>query len=288
LANTTGKNTSQRAASAPPAVDPKTLGIGLNLYTIREAMAADVPGSLKRVSDTGYKYIELAGYKEGRFYGYEPAEFKKISNDLGMEILSSHPQVEEGITVDNAPRMAEEHAEIGAKYCIQHWINEEDRLTLASYREMAAAWNRVGAIMQEHGLQLGYHNHNFEFASVEGKIPYYDVLMADLDKDLVTMEIDVFWAAKAGQNIIGIFDKYPGRFQILHLKDMFTQEAPSYSTDGEDDFAPVGAGVINFKEILAARDKAGTKYMIVEQDSAKDGKIFEAIKTSITNLANLI
>ena len=142
--------------------------------------------------------------------------------------------------------------------------------------------------MQEHGLQLGYHNHNFEFASVEGKIPYYDVLMADLDKDLVTMEIDVFWAAKAGQDIIGIFDKYPGRFQILHLKDMFTQEAPSYSTDGEDDFAPVGAGVINFKEILAARDKAGTKYMIVEQDSAKDGKIFEAIKTSITNLANLI
>jgi sugar phosphate isomerase/epimerase len=289
LASYPPKNGAKKpAAPACPSADPKALGIGLNLYTIREAMAADVPGSLKRVSDAGYRYVELAGYANGRVYGYELLEFKKIVDDLGMEILSSHPQIDEGITPDIAPGMAEDHAKLGAKYCIQHWIDEKDRRTLADYSELAAGWNRTGALMKEYGIRLGYHNHNFEFAPVEGKIPYYDVLMGELDGDLVTMEIDVFWAAKAGQNAVDIFKKYPGRFELFHLKDMFTHGAPSYSTDGVDDFAPVGAGVINFDEILAAKDVAGMKYLIVEQDSSKDGRMFEAIKTSITNLSNLL
>ena len=112
--------------------------------------------------------------------------------------------------------------------------------------------------------------------------------MTELDKDLVTMEIDLFWTIKAGQNPVEIFNKYPGRFQLFHMKDMFTNEEPFYTTDGVTDFAPVGAGVVNFKEILAAKDIAGMKYMIVEQDSTKDGLPFDAIKTSITNLTTNI
>jgi len=153
---------------------------------------------------------------------------------------------------------------------------------------MCADWNKVGGIMKENGIQFGYHNHNFEFATVEGKVPFYDVFMVELDKDLVTMELDLFWTTKAGQNIVELFNKYPGRFQLFHMKDMFTNEAPFYTTDGVVDFAPVGAGVINFKEILAAKDVAGMKYMIVEQDSTKDGLPFDAIKTSITNLTTKI
>jgi sugar phosphate isomerase/epimerase len=218
-----------------------------------------------------------------------PAEFKKLVNDLGMEILSSHTQVEaEGITLDNAKIMAEDHAILGVKYCVQPWVVPEARNTLASYHKMVADWNKVGKIMKETGIQFGYHNHNFEFATVEGKIPYYDIFMVELDKDLVTMEIDLFWTTKAGQNPVDIFNKYPGRFQLFHMKDMFTKEAPFFTTDGVTDFAPVGAGVINFKEILAAKDIAGMKYMIVEQDSTKDGKPFDAIKTSITNLTTKI
>ncbi|MBN1788892.1 MAG: sugar phosphate isomerase/epimerase [Bacteroidales bacterium] len=281
--------TAGKPAPEPAVVDPKTFGLALQLYTIRDAMALDVPGSLKKVSDTGYKYLELAGYADGKFYGMEPADFKKLVNDLGMEILSSHTQVEaQGITLDNARKMAEDHAKLGVKYCIQPWVVPEARTTLASYHKMVADWNQVGKIMKETGIQFGYHNHNFEFATVEGKIPYYDIFMVELDKDLVTMEIDLFWTTKAGQNPVEIFNKYPGRFQLFHLKDMFTNEAPYYTTDGEDDFAPVGAGVINFKEILAAKDIAGMKYMIVEQDSTKDGLPFDAIQTSITNLTTKI
>jgi len=266
------------------AVDPKTFGIGLQLYTIRDAMAKDVPGSLKRVSDIGFKYVELASYSNGKFYGYEPAEFKKLVNDLGLEAISSHTQVEAlGITLDNAKKMAEDHAKLGVKYCIQPWVVEEARKTIASFQKMAADWNKVGGIMKQHGIQFGYHNHNFEFARVEGKIPYYDVFMKELDKDLVTMELDLFWATKAGQHPVEMFKKYPGRFQLFHMKDMYTKEAPFYIPSTKD-FAPVGAGVINFKEILAAKKIAGLKYMFVEQDWTKDGKPFDSIQTSITNL----
>jgi sugar phosphate isomerase/epimerase len=276
-------------APLPAVVDPKTFGICLQLYTIRQAMAIDVQGSLKQVSDAGYKYLELASYADRKFYGIAPVEFKKIVNDLGMEILSSHSSVEaKGVTVDQAKIMAEDHALLGAKYCLQPWVVEEDRKTIASYQRMVADWNLVGKIMKENGIQFGYHNHNFEFDTVEGKIPYFDVFLADLDKDLVTMEIDLFWTIKAGQDPVEIFKKYPGRFQLFHMKDMYTKEAPFFTTNGVKDFAPVGEGIIDFKAILAAKDIAGMKYMVVEQDSTRDGKPFDAIKTSITNLTTRI
>ncbi len=269
--------------------DPRSFGIGLQLYTIRDAMDADVAGSLQRVSDMGYKYLELAGYADGTFYGYEPGEFRKMVEDLGMEILSSHTQVEaRGITLENAKKMAEDHARLGVQYCVQPWVVEEARTTLDSYRKMAADWNQVGAIMKENGIRFGYHNHNFEFATVEGQIPYFDVFMADLDPALVTMELDMFWVTKAGRNPVDIIQRYPGRFELFHLKDMFTREEPFFTTDGVTDFAPVGAGLIDFRAILAVKELAGMKYMIVEQDSTLDGKPFEAIESSISNLATKI
>ncbi|MBG0860657.1 MAG: sugar phosphate isomerase/epimerase [Bacteroidales bacterium] len=264
-------------------------GIGLQLYTIRDAMATDVPGSLKKVADAGYKYLELAGYADRKFYGHEPSEFKKMVNDLGMEILSSHTQVEaQGITLENATIMAEDHAKLGVKYCVQPWVVEEARTTIGSYQKMAADWNQVGKIMKDHGILFGYHNHNFEFAVVEGKIPYFDVFMVELDKDLVTMELDMFWTSKAGQDPVEIIKRYPGRFQLYHMKDMYTREAPFYTTVGVQDFAPVGAGVIDFKAILAVKDIAGMKYMVVEQDLSKTETPFEDIVTSITNLKTRI
>jgi sugar phosphate isomerase/epimerase len=271
------------------ACKPKLPGIGLQLYTIRDAMGTDVPGSLKKVAEIGYSYIELAGYADGKFYGYEPAEFRKLVADLGMEILSSHTQVEaQGITLDNASKMAEDHAKLGVKYCLQPWVVPEARTTIASYQKMVADWNIVGGIMKQNGIQFGYHNHNFEFADVEGKTPYFDVFMVECDKDLVTMELDMFWTTKAGQNPVDLIKRYPGRFQLFHMKDMYTKEAPFFTTDGVTDFAPVGAGVIDFKEILAVKDIAGMKYMIVEQDSTKDGLPFDAIKTSFENLTTKI
>lgn len=290
LSQTACRNASKKSAPAAglEKVDPKSFDIGLQLYTIRDAMMADPSGSLKKVSDLGYKYLELADYTNGKFYGYEPLDFKKVVDDLGLVIISSHTQVEgAGVTLDTARKMAEDHAKIGAKYCIQPWIVEEMRTTIASYQRMAANWNQIGNIMKEQGLQFGYHNHNFEFNTVEGKVPYFDVMLAELDKDLVTMELDMFWANKAGHNPVDIINKYPGRFQLFHLKDMYTNQPPFFDVI-KDDIAPVGEGVINFKEILAAKDVAGMKYKIVEQDQSRDNDIFGDIQKSIVNLTTKI
>jgi sugar phosphate isomerase/epimerase len=230
----------------------------------------------------------MASYANGKFYGYLPDDFKKMVTDLGMEIISSHAGVNpNGITTEEAKKMAEDHARVGAKYCLQPFVDDKDRKSIAGYQKMVAEWNKVGKVMKENGVQFGYHNHNFEFGPLEGKVPYFDIFLAEMDKDLMTMELDLFWATKAGINPVDLFKKYPGRFQLFHMKDMYTKEAPFFKTESID-FAPVGDGVINFKEILAAKNIAGMKYMFVEQDRTKDGKPFDAIKTSITNLTTKI
>jgi sugar phosphate isomerase/epimerase len=268
-------------------VDRKSFGVGLQLYSIRDAMTADVAGTLKKVSDLGYKYLELASYSNGKFYGYTPKEFKKMVSDLGMEIISSHTQVEaEGITLENAKKMANDHTEVGVKYCIQPWVQEKDR-NIETYKKMVGEWNKVGKIMKEVGIQFGYHNHNFEFKKIDGIVPYYDIYMKELDPDLVTMEIDLFWVTKAGQNPVEMFKKYPGRFKLFHLKDMKLNNAPYFDII-KDDITSVGAGLIDFKSIIAAKETAGCKFMFVEDDNQGNGKPFEALETSISNLTTKI
>ena len=264
-----------------------SLGVGLQLYSIRDAMGEDVPGSLKKVSDLGYKYLEMAGYSGGKFYGYAPAEFKKMVNDLGMKILSSHTMVEAaGITLDNAQIMADAHAAVDATYCIQPWVNEPDR-NIETYKKMIGDWNEVGRIMKGVGIQFGYHNHNFEFLNMDGIVPYYDLFLPEMDADLITMEIDLYWVTKAGQDPVEMFNKYPGRFQLFHLKDMYEETAPYFEVV-KDDISPVGAGKIDFNRIMAAKDVAGMKYFFVEDDNQGNGKPFEGIETSINNVTTNI
>jgi sugar phosphate isomerase/epimerase len=269
------------------AVNRKSFNVGIQLYTVRDAMTADALGTLKKLSNLGYKNLELANYSNGKFYGFAPKEFNKIVTDLGMVNLSSHTQVEAaGITVDNAKKMADDHAELGVKYCVQPWVNEPDR-NIESYKKMTGDWNKVGKIMKGVGIQFGYHNHNFEFKSINGIVPYYDIYMKELDSDLVTMEIDLFWVSKAGQDPIEMFKKYPGRFQLFHLKDMHTKQAPFYDVI-KDDVCEVGAGVIDFKAIIAAKDIAGMKHFFVEDDNQGNGKTFETLETSINNITTKI
>lgn len=276
-----------KQAAQPVAVDRKSFGVGIQLYTIRDAMDADKLGSLKKLSDMGYKNLELANYADGKFYGYTPVEFKKIVNDLGMEIISSHTSVEaQGITVESAKKMADDHAALGVKYCVQPWVEEVDR-NIESYKRMIADWNEVGKIMKEVGIQFGYHNHNFEFANLDGIIPYYDIFMPEMDADLITMELDMYWATKAGQDPVEMFNKYPGRFQLFHFKDMAQQSEPFYDVI-KDDITSVGAGLIDFKRILAAKEVAGMKYLFVEDDNQGNGQPFEAVELSISNLTSKI
>lgn len=270
-------------AKANMTINPKRFAVGLQLYSIRDAMSTDPVGTLKKVSYLGYKHLELANYVNGKFYGYKPAEFKKIVSDLGMETISSQTYIiDAGINCDNAKQLADTHAELGLKYSIHPWILEEDR-TIEKYKRMIGEWNKIGEILKNVGIQFGYHNHNFEFEKVNGIVPYYDLFLKEMDAKLITMEIDLFWAIKAGQNPVEMFKKYPGRFQLFHLKDMHTNEKPFYNIS-KDDIRPVGAGVIDFKRILAYKQIAGMKYSFVEDDIQGNGKPFESIGTSIHNL----
>ena len=136
-------------------------------------------------------------------------------------------------------------------------------------------------------IQFGYHNHNFEFANLDGVVPYYDIFLKEMDADLITMELDMFWASKAGQDPVEMFNKYPGRFQLFHFKDMYHKQEPFFDVI-KDDISPVGAGVIDFKRILAAKEIAGMKYHFVEDDNQGNGKPFEALEISINNLTTNI
>lgn len=265
-------------------INPASI-VGLQLYTVRDFMKTpeDVKASLKKIADIGYKKLELAGYAEGKFYGFAPKEFRKIVDDLGLEVLSSHTNVEGAANLENSGKVAEDHAALGMKYAIQPWVEPPDR-NIAYYTKMVQQMNEAGKAFKNNGIKFGYHNHNFEFANLDGKIPYFDIILPGTDKNYVTMELDLFWTTKAGQDPVEIFKKYPGRFELVHCKDMYTKQDPYFDTVGVEDFAPVGAGVIDFTRIFAEAKTGGVKYYVVEQDLSKDGQPFTDIATSFNNL----
>ena len=170
--------------------------------------------------------------------------------------------------------------------CIKPWIEEVDR-NIESYKKMIGDVNEVAKITKGVGIQFGYHNHNFEFKNTNGIVPYYDIFLKEMDADLVTMELDLFWASKAGQDPVAMFKKYPGRFQLLHFKDMRTNQPPFFEVI-KDDICSVGVGVIDFKKILQSKEIGGMKYLFVEDDNQGNGKPFEGIETSIKNITTKI
>lgn len=255
--------------------------VGIQLYTVRDAMNANVKDALTQVAKIGYKNLELAGYGNGKFYGMEPTEFKKLVDDLGMTVISSHSGVEvKGVDTSNAEKMAEDHAKLGVKYLIQPWMVEARRKSADSYKQFVSELNLVGEVVKKHGMQFGYHNHNFEFTQVDGLVPYTDIFLKEADPSHVIFEMDIYWVTKAGFNPIDLFNKYPGRFQLWHVKDM--------EKSADQFFAPVGTGSIDYTELFKYKDKAGMKYFFVEQDNTRDKKPFDAIQTSYDNLTKKI
>lgn len=254
--------------------------VGLQLYTVRDAIGKDPQAVLARVAEIGYNSVEGATYTGNeKFYGMSPAEFKKVLEQNGLVIPSSHYRLGEekmngkilkGTMLNDWDRAVDDAAEVGIQYMVCAYLSEAERGNLDHYKKMADELNVAGERCKKNGIQLCYHNHNFEFVKQDETYPY-EILMST-DKNLVQMEMDIYWVKKAGQDPIELFNKYPGRFALWHVKDM--DNTPNKS------FTEVGNGIINFKEIFKHKSQAGMKYFFVEQDRCP-GDPFESITQSI-------
>jgi sugar phosphate isomerase/epimerase len=240
--------------------------VGLQLYTVRDAMAKDFDGTVAKVAAIGYKEVEFAGY-----FGKTPKEVRAVLDRNGLGSPAAH--VPYDVLGDKWPAQLEAARAIGQDYIVCPWIPEEIRKQPDSWKRAAEVFNRAGEMSGKAGVQFAYHNHWFEFLPVDGKLPY-DYLLENCDAKLVKMEMDLCWITVAGGDPLKYFAKYPGRFPLVHVKDVKTM--PKVTASGGQDFGDsvdmtsVGDGVIDWKRIFVHSKEAGIKHYIVEHDRPKD------------------
>jgi sugar phosphate isomerase/epimerase len=256
--------------------------IGLQLYTVRDQMKADFDGTIAKVASIGYKEVEFAGY-----FGRTPERVRAVIDRNGLTSPSCH--VEYAVLSDKWPSVIESSKLIGQSYIVCPWIPEEIRKQPDGWKRAIETFNHAGEISKKSGIQFAYHNHWFEFLPVNGKLPY-DMLLEQCDPDLVKMELDLCWITVAGADPLTYFNRHPGRFPLVHVKDM--KKLPKVSASGGQDFGDsltdmtaVGRGVIDWKRILGQSEKAGIKHYFVEHDKAEAP--FESIKMSYDYLSKL-
>ena len=244
--------------------------IGLELYTVRRELEKDFEGTLVKLPAIGYEELEFAGY-----FGHAPREVKAILDGQGLAAPSAHisfASLREGwqAVLDSA------HL-IGHQFLICASVPPEARRTLDDWKRAGELFDRAGEASRRAGIQFAYHNHDFEFAQVNGQIPY-DILLAKTDSALVQLQMDLYWITKGGQDPLKYFALYPGRFPLVHVKDM--DSTPRHF------FTEVGRGTIDFKRIFAQAAAAGVKHYFVEQDECP-GSPFDSIKISFDYLKAL-
>ena len=269
------------AAAFPKQVRP----IGVQLYTVRDAMKSDFEGTIAKVASTGYKEVEFAGY-----FDKSPKDIRAILDKNGLASPSCHVPY---TTLEKSwPEALDAAHVIGHKMIVNPWIEETQRNSPDGWKKAAELFNKCGESAKKAGIQFAYHNHTFEFQpaqSLGGKLPY-DFLLATCDKNLVKMELDLCWISVANKNPIEYFNNNPGRFPAVHVKDIKQlpkpEDAPTAGPDKQMEFlTEVGSGIIPWKDIFANAGNAGIKHYFVEHDNPKDG--FASIKTSFDFLSKL-
>jgi sugar phosphate isomerase/epimerase len=266
--------------SATPAVffqscekpeEPKN--IGLQLYSLRDAMKTDVSGTIAKVGQMGYSYVEAAGYRDGLFYGMDPVEFKNLCEVNGLKFLGSHTGKdlpEEGgwdETMAWWDTCIEAHAAAGVKWIVQPWMGRVGYESLEGLKKYCDYWNEVGNKCNARGIRFGYHNHDKEFTELEGEV-IYDFMLQNMDPENVMFQLDLYWCVVGGKDPVDYFKRYPGRFEIWHIKDK----------------AEVGAsGTMDFQAYWAAAGQSGMKYGVVEVEEYNFDP-FQSVKMSLDYL----
>lgn len=240
--------------------------VGLQLYTLRRELSQDFEGTLAKVAELGYKEMEFAGY-----YNRSAREVRRILDANGMTSPAAHIQL--AAVRANIQREIDFAAELGQQYIVVPFLAPNER-TYDDYQRLVETLNSAGEACKNAGLKIGYHNHSFEFEPTNGIIPF-DYILDETEPDLVDMELDLYWLANAEVDPISYFQNHPGRWSMLHVKDM----------DSLGRMSPVGNGTIDFAEIFSHSDSAGFKHYFVEHDNPGDG--IASIASSIYTMRNI-
>ena len=246
--------------------------IGLQLYTVRDDMKKDPAGTLKRLTEMGFKNVEHAGYHDRKFYGYSIPDFKKLLNDNGLIMKSGHNSLtskqwdkskndftaEWKYTIEDA-------AAVGLKYMISPGVDESLCKNMDDFKFYMGLHNKTGELCKKAGIHFAFHNESYEFNhSLDGTV-LYDLLLQLTDKSLVAQQIDIGNMYEPGGRPLYYLKKYPGRFLLMHVKDELKRDTPE--ADGRIyENTLLGKGVIGVKDVVDFARKSGTKYFIIEQE----------------------
>jgi sugar phosphate isomerase/epimerase len=255
-----------RAARAVPWSADSIKRVGVQLYTVRAAMQADVAATLQAVARLGYREVEFAGY-----FKHSPAEIRQMLNDTGLASPSCHLGMN-AVQGDFAAT-ADAAQSVGHKYLTVASLDMRSIKTVDDWKRTADAFNEAGKRAKGAGLRFAYHNHSAEFTPVDGQVPM-DILIGGTDPSLVAFEMDLYWITRAGHDPRNYFAKVPGRFEMVHIKD--SKGAPDHK------MTEVGNGTIDWKGILAQHKKAGIVHYFVEHDDPSDP--MESIRASYNYL----
>ena len=235
---------------------------GLQLYSFREAFKTDVPGTLDKVKALGFKEVETA-----QTYGMPPEKLKAMLVERGLTPVSGHFQYER-LTKDIAGAVAEAQA-LGLKFAACPWIpHEEAKFDEAAVRKAAADFNAWGEAFAKAGIKFAYHAHGYEFVPA-GDGTLFDLLVRETKPEFVTFEMDVFWIMHPGQDPVKLLEKYPTRWELMHLKDIrkgAKTGVPSGHAPLTDDVA-LGTGMTDWHAVLRAAAKVGVKHYFIEDES---------------------
>lgn len=242
--------------------------VGLQLYTLRNETAKDFRGTLTRVAEMGYQGVELAGNG-----GLSADEMLRVLEETGLKVYGSHVGLDQ--LERNLAEVISYHKKIGCEFLVCPWLPEDRRPDGHSYRRLGRMLTELGRACADAGLQLCYHNHDFEFHLFDGAYGL-DLLFAAADARFVQAELDLYWVKYAGLDPVEYLKRLKGRCPLVHLKDM--------AADGG--FTEVGEGTQDWPGIFAAAEAAGVRYYVVEQDDCRYPPL-ESVRISLENLRRM-
>jgi sugar phosphate isomerase/epimerase len=257
--------------------------IGIQLYSVRDEMKKDPLDTLKKVAEMGYKNVEHANYINGKFYGYEPKEFRKVLDDLGLLMPSGHTvmggqhwDAAKNDFTDVWKKTVEDAALLGQKYVISPWLDINLRKNFDDCKRFMEVFNKSGELCKKSGMKFGYHNHDFEFSLRLTSVKVYDIIMQNTDPNLVVQQLDIGNMYNGGGRAVDLLKQYPGRFELMHVKDEIKGEKEAYES------TILGTGIIGVADVLKLAAKSGgTTEYIVEQESYQGKSPLESMKADL-------